>query len=87
MKRFGLPYRKEHHFHGILGRQERWHMLSSGDGSPGDEILTFATVFPEYHPYVDLTGAVLKVVPPNLENFQINFEAFEEMLTEKSRQY
>lgn len=32
---------------------------------------------------MDLTGAVLKVVPPNLENFQINFEAFEEMLTEK----
>ena len=50
---------------------------------PGDEILTFAPFFPEYHPYVDLTGAVLKVVPPNLENFQINFEAFEEMLTEK----
>lgn len=31
---------------------------------PGDEILTFAPFFPEYHPYVDLTGAVLKVVPP-----------------------
>lgn len=50
---------------------------------PGDEILTFAPFFPEYHPYVDLTGAVLKVVPPDTENFQINFEAFEEMLTEK----
>ena len=25
---------------------------------PGDEILTFAPFFPEYHPYVDLTGAV-----------------------------
>ena len=48
---------------------------------PGDEILTFAPFFPEYHPYVDLTGAVLKVVPPNLENFQINFDAFEQMLT------
>lgn len=50
---------------------------------PGDEILTFAPFFPEYHPYVDLTGAVLKVVPPNTENFQIHFEKFEEMLTEK----
>ena len=50
---------------------------------PGDEILTFAPFFPEYHPYVDLTGAVLKVVPPNTENFQINFEKMEEMMTEK----
>ena len=41
-----------------------------------------APFFPEYHPYVDLTGAVLKVVPPNTDTFQINFEAFEEMLTE-----
>ncbi|MBP3428087.1 MAG: pyridoxal phosphate-dependent aminotransferase [Clostridia bacterium] len=47
----------------------------------GDEILTFAPFFPEYHPYVDLTGAVLKVVPANTADFQINFEAFEQMLT------
>lgn len=50
---------------------------------PGDEVLTFAPFFPEYHPYIDLTGAVLKVVPPNMKNFQINFTLFEEMLTEK----
>jgi aspartate aminotransferase len=50
---------------------------------PGDEVLTFAPYFPEYHPYIDLTGAVLKVVPPNTEDFQINFSLFEEMLTEK----
>ena len=50
---------------------------------PGDEILTFAPFFPEYHPYVDLTGAALKVVPPDTESFQINFEAFKELLTEK----
>lgn len=50
---------------------------------PGDEILTFAPYFPEYNPYVNLTGAVLKVVPPDTESFQINFDAFEEMLGEK----
>jgi aspartate aminotransferase len=50
---------------------------------PGDEVLTFAPYFPEYHPYIDLTGAVLKVVPANTEDFQINFTLFEEMLTEK----
>lgn len=50
---------------------------------PGDEILTFAPFFPEYHPYVDLTGASLKVVPPDTESFQINFDRLEEMLTDK----
>ncbi|OIK16691.1 aspartate aminotransferase [Bacillus sp. MUM 116] len=50
---------------------------------PGDEVLTFAPFFPEYHPYIDITGAVLKVVPPNTDDFQINFTLFEEMLTEK----
>lgn len=49
---------------------------------PGDEVLTFAPFFPEYTPYINDTGAVLKVVPPNTRDFQINFEAFEEMLNE-----
>lgn len=50
---------------------------------PGDEILTFAPFFPEYNPYVNLSGAVLKIVPPDTDTFQIHFEAFEEMLTDK----
>ena len=50
--------------------------------APGDEILTFAPFFPEYNPYVNLTGAKLRVVPADFTGFQINFEAFEEMLTE-----
>lgn len=81
-KRFGLPYRKEHIFmaSGAAGALAHAFRLVT---EPGDEILTFAPFFPEYHPYVDLTGAVLKVVPPDTESFQIHFEKFEEMLTEK----
>lgn len=81
-KRFGLPYRKEHIFmaSGAAGALAHAFRLVT---EPGDEILTFAPFFPEYHPYVDLTGAVLKVVPPDTENFQINIEKFREMLTEK----
>ncbi|MCM1102401.1 MAG: pyridoxal phosphate-dependent aminotransferase [Clostridium sp.] len=81
-QRFGIPYRKEHIFmaSGAAGALAHAFRLVT---EPGDEILTFAPFFPEYHPYVDLTGAVLKVVPPNTETFQINFEAFREMLTKK----
>ncbi len=81
-KRFGIPYQKEHIFmaSGAAGALAHAFRLVT---EPGDEILTFAPFFPEYNPYVNLTGATLKVVPPNTETFQINFEAFEEMLTEK----
>lgn len=81
-KRFGLPYRKEHIFmaSGAAGALAHAFRLVT---EPGDEILTFAPFFPEYHPYVDLTGAVLKVVPPDTENFQINFERFREMLSKR----
>lgn len=81
-RRFGLPYRKEHIFmaSGAAGALAHAFRLVT---QPGDEILTFAPFFPEYHPYVDLTGAQLKVVKADTERFQINFEAFEEMLTEK----
>ena len=50
---------------------------------PGDEVLTFAPYFPEYGPYVEGTGAHLRVVPPQAPAFQPNLEAFEQMLTEK----
>lgn len=81
-KRFGLPYRKEHIFmaSGAAGALAHAFRLVT---EPGDEVLTFAPFFPEYHPYVDLTGAVLKVVPPDTEKFQININKFREMLTEK----
>jgi len=49
---------------------------------PGDEVLTFAPYFPEYGPYVNLTGAHLRIVPPSLTDFQINFDVFENMLTD-----
>lgn len=51
---------------------------------PGDEVLTFAPFFPEYYHYVNETGAVLKVVPADISSFQINFDAFEEMITPKT---
>lgn len=81
--RFGIPYRAEHIFmtSGAAGALAHAFRLVT---QPGDEILTFAPFFPEYHPYVDLTGAVLKVVPPDTENFQIHFEEFEQMITEKT---
>ncbi|MBQ8085735.1 MAG: pyridoxal phosphate-dependent aminotransferase [Lachnospiraceae bacterium] len=49
----------------------------------GDEVITFAPFFPEYRPYIEATGAVLKVVPADISTFQINFDAFVDMLNDK----
>ena len=81
-KRFGMQYTGNHIFMTTGAAGAIAHALRC-ISQPGDEILTFAPYFPEYNPYVNLTGATLKVVPANTENFQINFEAFEEMLTDK----
>lgn len=48
----------------------------------GDEVLTFAPYFPEYIPYINTSGACLKVVPANTKDFQINFEEFDKMMNE-----
>ncbi|MED9903408.1 MAG: pyridoxal phosphate-dependent aminotransferase [Lachnospiraceae bacterium] len=82
-KRFGIPYRAEHIFMALGAAGALAHAFRLVT-EPGDEILTFAPYFPEYNPYVNLTGAVLKVVPANTEDFQINFEAFEEMISDKT---
>lgn len=82
-KRFGMDYTADHIFmaSGAAGALAHAFRLVT---VPGDEILTFAPFFPEYNPYVNLSGAVLKVVPADITSFQINFEAFESMINEKT---
>lgn len=81
-ERFDMRYEKKHIF-----------MVSGAAGAiahavravtlPGDEVLTFAPYFPEYMPYINTCGAVLKVVPADCSTFQINFDAFVDMLNDK----
>ena len=81
-RRFGMCYTADDLFmtSGAAGALAHAFRLVT---QPGDEILTFAPYFPEYNPYVNLTGAKLRVVPANTADFQINFDAFEAMLGEK----
>lgn len=52
---------------------------------PGDEFIAFAPFFPEYRCFVESTGAKLVVVPAQPEDFQINFAAFEQCITEHTK--
>ena len=80
-RRFDMDYETKHIFMTSGAAGALAHALRCVT-KPGDEVLTFAPFFPEYTPYVNTTGAVLKVVPANTETFQINFEKFVEMLNE-----
>lgn len=82
-RRFGMDYTGNHIFPTTGAAGAVAHAVRCVT-KPGDEVLTFAPYFPEYNLYINMTGAVLKVVPANTENFQINFEKLEEMLNEKT---
>ena len=50
-----------------------------------DEFITFAPYFPEYGCFVESVGSKLSVVPANTEDFQIQFDKLEEMLSPKTK--
>ncbi len=82
-RRFGIDYKREHIFMTSAAASALAHAFRLV-AQEGDEIITFAPFFPEYRPYVNLTGAELKVVSPDTETFQINFSEFEKMINEKT---
>ena len=52
---------------------------------PGDEFIALAPYFPEYKVFVEGAGARLKVVPPETEHFQIDFDALESLIDEHTK--
>ena len=83
-RRFGMSYTENHIFmtSGAAGALAHAFRLVAEEG---DEIITFAPFFPEYNPYVNLTGAVLRIVPAQTTDFQINIEAFASMIGERTK--
>ena len=82
-RRFGMDYTGNHIFPTTGAAGAVAHAVRCIT-CPGDEVLTFAPYFPEYNFYINMSGAVLKVVPADTEDFQINFEKLEEMLNKKT---
>ncbi len=50
-----------------------------------DEFIAIAPFFPEYEVFVGAAGAKFTVVPPDTENFQINFAALRGLITEHTK--
>jgi len=52
---------------------------------PEDEYITFAPFFPEYRAFVESVGGKLVVVPAQPEDWQIDFAAFEKLVTSHTK--
>ena len=78
-RRFGMNYTAGHIFPTTGAAGAIAHAVRAVT-KPGDTVLTFAPFFPEYTPYITGAGLTLKVVPPDTEHFQIDFDALEKYL-------
>ncbi len=53
--------------------------------NPGDEVIVFAPYFPEYKVFIEGAGATMKLIPADIEAFQIDFDKFEAAISEKTK--
>ena len=78
--KYGCHYRAENIFMAIGAAGALAHAFRAVN-TPGDTVLTFAPCFSEYKPYTAGASLRLSIVPADTDSFQINFAAFEEMIT------
>ncbi len=52
---------------------------------PGDEIIVIAPYFPEYRIWIEFAGGVCVEVPAREDSFQIDLDALEQAITEKTK--
>ena len=55
--------------------------MLNGLSCPGDEFVVFAPYFPEYKVFIEGAGATMVLIPPEIDAFQINFDAFQQAVT------
>lgn len=83
-ERFGTCYGMENLFM-TAGAAASISICFKALAEEGDEFITFAPYFPEYKCFVESVGSKLKVVPADIDTFQINFEKFEGMIDEHTK--
>ena len=83
-RRFGTNYTADN-FYLTAGAAGALCCALSALSCPGDTFRTFAPYFPEYKVFVESAGAELVTVPADIEDFQIDFAAFDQALTPNTK--
>lgn len=79
-RRFGQQYTEEE-LYLTAGAAASLSCVFGGLTCPGDEYILFAPYFPEYQVFIEGAKGKIKVIPPETEHFQIDFSAFEQTVT------
>ena len=82
-RRFQMDYGPQHVFP-VSGATGAIAHAVRAVSEPGEEVIVFAPFFPEYIPYINGTGAQIRIIPASFEDFQIRFDLLEEAISEKT---
>ena len=82
--RFGMDYAGDN-LYCTVGAAAALCCCLNGLCNPGDEVIVFAPYFPEYKVFIEKAGASMVLIPPQIEDFQINFDAFEQAITPRTK--
>ena len=83
-RRFGTNYTADN-FYLTAGAAGALCCALAALSCPGDTFIAFAPYFPEYKVFVESAGAELVTVPADIEDFQIDFAAFDQALTPNTK--
>ena len=82
--RFGMDYTGDS-FYCTMGAAAALCCCLNGVCNPGDEVIVFAPYFPEYKVFIEKAGASMVLVPPQIEDFQIDFAALNRLVTPRTK--
>ena len=83
-RRFGTAYTAEEFFV-TGGAAPSLCGVFRGLSCPGDEYILFAPYFPEYKVFVESNCGKAIIIPPEIEHFQIDFDALEQAITPNTK--
>ena len=83
-RRFGANCTADQ-FYITVGAAASLCCVFNGLTCPGDEFIVFAPYFPEYKVFIEGAGAKMVLIPPEIEHFQIDFDAFERSITQNTK--
>ncbi len=83
-RRFGTDFTGDN-LYCTMGAAAALCCCLNGICCPGDEIVVIAPFFPEYKVFIEGAGAKMTVVPADIDTFQINFEALEKTISERTK--
>lgn len=83
-KRFGTHYTADN-FYLTMGAAACLSACFTALIDPGDEVIVIAPYFPEYRIWIEFAGGVCVEVPAREDTFQIDLDALEQVVSEKTK--